>query len=258
MELTYDPKYNIAYIRFREKYGEVEAIKLSDDFVVDIASDGAICGIELFNAKDEEEFTSKGPWDLSPERQPDGQLSSEKAKKMIEKAMNEGSAFFEWTHKTLDGKEFSTTVLLTRVEIEKGKPFLQATVRDITGQKKMREWYRILFNYSPDAIMLLSEDKEILSVNPSMARSLGISADDLIGRNLCDILPKDVDEKRTAIARKALETGEIQENEDERDGRFFHNIFVPIFTANVRVQRTRPRSGRGPSTLTLEFRKCCI
>ncbi|MBW1937111.1 MAG: DUF2283 domain-containing protein [Deltaproteobacteria bacterium] len=50
MELTYDPKYNIAYIRFREKYGEVEAIKLSDDFVVDIASDGAICGIELFNA----------------------------------------------------------------------------------------------------------------------------------------------------------------------------------------------------------------
>jgi len=188
--------------------------------------------IELFNAKDEEEFTSKGPWDLSPERQPDGQLSSEKAKKMIEKAMNEGSAFFEWTHKTMDGKEFSTTVLLTRVEIEKGKPFLQATVRDITGQKKMREWYRILFNYSPDAIMLLSEDKEILSVNPSMARSLGVSADDLIGRNICDILPKDVDGKRTAIARKALETGEIQENEDERNGRFFHNIFVPIFTTD--------------------------
>ena len=31
MELTYDPRYNIAYIRFREKAGEVDTVHVSDE-----------------------------------------------------------------------------------------------------------------------------------------------------------------------------------------------------------------------------------
>lgn len=50
--------------------------------------------IEMFKAKDEKQFVAKGPWELSPEYQPDGQLSSEKARKMIEKVMETGSHFF--------------------------------------------------------------------------------------------------------------------------------------------------------------------
>lgn len=50
MKFTYDPRYNIAYIRFQEKSAEVEAIRLSDELVVDIALDGTIYGIELLNA----------------------------------------------------------------------------------------------------------------------------------------------------------------------------------------------------------------
>ena len=100
---------------------------------------GNPAAIRLFGAEDEREFTSKGPWEISPEYQPDGQRSDEKAPKMIARAMQEGSRFFEWTHKTLNGKEFDATVLLTRVEFEKGKPLLQATVRDITVQKRAEE-----------------------------------------------------------------------------------------------------------------------
>jgi len=92
--------------------------------------------IELFKAKNEEEFTSKGPGNLSPERQPDGRASAEKAKEMIETAMRDGSCFFEWTHKRMTGEDFSATVLLSRVALG-GKVFLQATVRDITMQKKL-------------------------------------------------------------------------------------------------------------------------
>ena len=51
MQLSYDPNYNIAYINFKEKKGHVNSIKLSDDIVVDIASDGTIYGIELLNAR---------------------------------------------------------------------------------------------------------------------------------------------------------------------------------------------------------------
>jgi PAS domain S-box-containing protein len=94
--------------------------------------------VEMFRAKDEAEFTSKAPWQLSPEYQPDGEPSSTKAKRMIDTAMERGSNFFEWTHRRLDGEDFSATVLLTRVEI-KGRTFVQATVRDVTERKAAEE-----------------------------------------------------------------------------------------------------------------------
>ena len=94
--------------------------------------------IEMFKAKNEAEFISYGPGNLSPERQPDGRDSAEKAKEMIETAMREGSCFFEWTHKRIDGEEFPATVLLSRVKLT-GKIFLQATVRDMTAQKRAED-----------------------------------------------------------------------------------------------------------------------
>ncbi len=53
MIFTYDPRYNIAYIQFKEKRAEVEAIRLSDELVVDIAPDGTVYGIELLNANEQ-------------------------------------------------------------------------------------------------------------------------------------------------------------------------------------------------------------
>jgi len=47
---TYDPRFNIAYICFQEKQADVEAIRVSDELVVDIAPDGTVYGIELLNA----------------------------------------------------------------------------------------------------------------------------------------------------------------------------------------------------------------
>ncbi len=56
MKLSFDPKYNIAYIRFREKTGQVTTIKISDAMNIDIAPDGTVYGIELLNA--DEQLTS--------------------------------------------------------------------------------------------------------------------------------------------------------------------------------------------------------
>lgn len=50
MRLTYDPRYNIGYIRFQESKSEVENIRISDELVIDMASDGTVYGIELLNA----------------------------------------------------------------------------------------------------------------------------------------------------------------------------------------------------------------
>jgi uncharacterized protein YuzE len=53
MRLTYDPRYNIAYLSLQEKGPEVESIRLSDALVVDMAPDGTVYGIELLNANDQ-------------------------------------------------------------------------------------------------------------------------------------------------------------------------------------------------------------
>ena len=53
MKFTYDPRYNVGYIRFKAKKTDAESIKLSDELVIDLAPDGTVYGIELLNANDQ-------------------------------------------------------------------------------------------------------------------------------------------------------------------------------------------------------------
>lgn len=55
MRLTYDPRHNVAYPRFREAAAgeaptQVETIRVSDELNVDLAPDGTVYGVELLNA----------------------------------------------------------------------------------------------------------------------------------------------------------------------------------------------------------------
>lgn len=53
MRFTYDPRYNIAYLRFQERPAEIETIRISEELLVDMASDGTVYGIELLNANEQ-------------------------------------------------------------------------------------------------------------------------------------------------------------------------------------------------------------
>jgi uncharacterized protein YuzE len=53
MKLSYDPKANVAYIRLRERQGDVEMPEITADFRVDIDATGTVCGIELLNANEQ-------------------------------------------------------------------------------------------------------------------------------------------------------------------------------------------------------------
>ncbi len=91
--------------------------------------------IALFGCRDEQEFITLTPANVSPEFQPDGRRSDEKARAMMQLALDKGSHFFEWTHRRRDGTEFFSNVLITRMEVD-GKQLLQATVRDISERKR--------------------------------------------------------------------------------------------------------------------------
>lgn len=53
MKLTYDPRYNIAYLRSRKKATRVETISISDELNIDLGPDGRIYGIEFLNANEQ-------------------------------------------------------------------------------------------------------------------------------------------------------------------------------------------------------------
>jgi len=94
--------------------------------------------VRLFRAETPKDLIGIPPWSLSPEYQPDGQSSREKAQQMIETALTKGVNFLEWTHRKLDGTDFPCTVLLSTVYIQ-DKTFLLSTIRDITDQKKREQ-----------------------------------------------------------------------------------------------------------------------
>ena len=78
------------------------------------------------------------PWDISPERQPDGCLSFERAREHIEKAIREGSDRFEWVRRTFAGEERWFDVSLTLIPLL-GKDVIYTVWRDITARKRAED-----------------------------------------------------------------------------------------------------------------------
>lgn len=141
--------------------------------------------IALFGAKDEKEFISKGPGELSPKKQPDGDLSSEKAKKEITKAMKNGSNFFEWTHKKVNGENFFATVLLSKFKLN-GKDVLQATVRDISSEK-FRLTSEIMKNISEGIYLVQVKGCNIIYNNEKCEKMFGYGHGEMFGKSVKSI-----------------------------------------------------------------------
>jgi len=94
--------------------------------------------LKLFKIDSVADFKKMGLWDIAPEFQPCGELSSIKAKDVIGKAVREGANFFEWTHQTTTGEAIPCTVLLSKI-VQTGKIYIHAVVRDISEQKKLEK-----------------------------------------------------------------------------------------------------------------------
>jgi len=67
MKLSYNSRYNIAYIQLREKADEVKTIRISDELNIDLSPDGKIYGIELLNANEQLKISEGGEFILVDE-----------------------------------------------------------------------------------------------------------------------------------------------------------------------------------------------
>ncbi|MCX5726256.1 MAG: PAS domain S-box protein [Candidatus Saganbacteria bacterium] len=193
--------------------------------------------IAMFLARDEADFTSRGPGELSPERQLDGRPSNEKAKEMIEKAVKEGSNSFEWVHKRLNGDEFPATVLLTRFEL-KGNTILQATVRDITERERIEH----------DRRERMKELQAFYSLAEITERE-GITLDNLY-QEFADILPKSWQYPEIACARIVIGDSEFR-TKNFMESKWMQSAPVKVFGSiagmvEVGYLEEKPEKGEGP------------
>jgi PAS domain S-box-containing protein len=86
--------------------------------------------LEMFGCK-REEIVGHPPYDFSPELQPDGQSSKEKAIKIIELCYEGKPQSFYWMHTKKDGTPFDAEVSLNMINLE-GDLYVQAIVRNIS------------------------------------------------------------------------------------------------------------------------------
>ncbi len=97
--------------------------------------------VRLFGLDGREDLLSAQPEDISPQFQPDGRLSAEKARAMVEMALNHGSHRFDWIAGKRDGTLIHLDIQCHRVELH-GKPVIHGILRDITDQKLAEDQLR--------------------------------------------------------------------------------------------------------------------
>jgi len=142
--------------------------------------------LKILGYPDKSMIMHLSPVDISPERQPDGKLSPEKVKRLLKKALNEGSKRFEWVHQTFDGMEKYVDVVLTPISL-RGKKLLYVTWRDITARKRAEEALRqseatlqSVFNAAPVGICIM-KDRVFQSANKVWYELFGYSETGITG-----------------------------------------------------------------------------
>lgn len=140
--------------------------------------------IDMLGFKGLTKLPSFKPSELSPQFQPDGRESFEKAKEMIAIAIQKTSHRFEWVHCSPCREDFPVEVLLTPVQMGKDQ-LIMTTWRDITDRKQAEEKLKLaasVFSHAGESIIITDATGMILDVNNTFSHITGYSREEVIGK----------------------------------------------------------------------------
>lgn len=147
--------------------------------------------VSLLGYDSRDAILKQPPWKISPKKQPDGELSSVKAKRLIAEALEKGYNRFEWIHRKANGTEFPVEVMLTPIFI-KGRQLFYTIWRDITVHKKAEADLQASINeisdykYAIDQATIVSFSDpagNITHINDNFERLYGYTREEIIGVN---------------------------------------------------------------------------
>ena len=115
--------------------GSVDGVLIIKDGKFIKANDAIL---KMLNYKNRDELLHMHPSKLSPEFQPDGELSKTKANLMMELCLKNGSHRFEWVHTKKGGENFWCDISLTKIEFE-DEIIIHVLWKDISRQKALEE-----------------------------------------------------------------------------------------------------------------------
>lgn len=162
--------------------------------------------VEMLRYKNKVDLLRTHPSELSPEFQPDGRASYEKADEMMAFAFARGSHRFEWNHKRADGEVFPVEVLLTAIPVG-GKRILHCVWRDITDRKQAeRDREELIGNLESQNAELerfaYTVSHDLKSPLVTVKGFLGLLRNDLADEN-SDAVAEDLDRMEFAASQMA-------------------------------------------------------
>jgi PAS domain S-box-containing protein len=169
----------------------------------------------------------------------------------IEKILQGGIAEFETKHRTKNGEIRDVVATSQAIELS-GKKFVHSIYRDITEAKKMENAlmdseakYRQLVELAQEGVWALDNDGRTVFVNPRMAKMLGYSESEMIGKDIVAFLAKS--DSDLAIHNlegcKLGNQGQCEFEFIQKDG--------PHMYANIAVSSIQDDAGNNIGTLLL-------
>ncbi len=157
------------------------------------------------------DIIGKTPYDFSPEKQPDGNLSSAKSQMKIDSAYKGKTGNFEWVHRRMDDSEIITEVSLSLIDSVDGT-YILALLRDITIRKESEkllreseERFRAIFEDAPDALVLADPSTGfILDLNQSAIKLFNRGKAEVIGEHFTILHP---DEQKSQVEKVFFKQG---------------------------------------------------
>ena len=135
--------------KINKSYHQIAKQKELYDLVFEKASNGVVvmdfesrvlidCNnrvVEIFKANTKQDILNMHPSQISPEFQPDGRRSEERADELIQATVDKGTQQFEWKHIKQNGEEFWAEIILMKIVIDE-KILIYTTIKDINDKKQ--------------------------------------------------------------------------------------------------------------------------